>query len=104
MCLYLFVYMCSNIDIYVKQLCIHKARRDMLLTYEAKQRALGVPAETRCMKPFDSSLAGRSQDLDLGFAPKWEAMKWKTEPFTANLTFFARDLFRAFRTWRVDVQ
>ncbi|XP_035508478.1 dynein regulatory complex subunit 4 [Morone saxatilis] len=40
---------------------ISKARREMLLTYEAKQRAL---------KAFDSSLTGRSQDLDFGFALK----------------------------------
>ncbi|XP_044058676.1 dynein regulatory complex subunit 4 [Siniperca chuatsi] len=51
---------------------ISKARKDLLLTYEAKQRALGVPVEELCVKPFESSLAGKSleQDLGPGFSPK----------------------------------
>ncbi|KAE8297098.1 hypothetical protein D5F01_LYC03712 [Larimichthys crocea] len=39
---------------------ISQTCKDLLLTYEAKQRALGVPTEEICVKPFESSLAGRS--------------------------------------------
>ncbi|XP_039995733.1 dynein regulatory complex subunit 4-like [Xiphias gladius] len=35
-----------------KKAQIFKARKDLLLTYEAKQRALGVPVEELCLKPF----------------------------------------------------
>ncbi|XP_029318560.1 LOW QUALITY PROTEIN: dynein regulatory complex subunit 4 [Cottoperca gobio] len=41
-----------------KRAQISQARKDLLLTYEAKQRALGVPVEELCAKPFESSLAG----------------------------------------------
>ncbi|XP_070760216.1 dynein regulatory complex subunit 4 [Enoplosus armatus] len=59
-------------NLHYKKAQISKARKDLLLTYEAKQRALGVPVEELCVKPFESSLTGKSleQDLDLGFAPK----------------------------------
>nr|XP_046241703.1 dynein regulatory complex subunit 4-like [Scatophagus argus] len=43
-----------------KKAQISKARKDLLLTYEAKQRALGVPVEEICRKRFESSLAGKS--------------------------------------------
>ncbi|XP_029001219.1 dynein regulatory complex subunit 4-like [Betta splendens] len=43
-----------------KKALISKAREDLLLTYEAKQRALGVPVEELSVKPFESSLAGKS--------------------------------------------
>ncbi|XP_018523371.1 dynein regulatory complex subunit 4 [Lates calcarifer] len=55
-----------------KKAQISKARKDLLLTYEAKQRTLGVPVEEVCAKPFESSLTGKSlgQHLDLGFTLK----------------------------------
>lgn len=53
----------------MKQLCIWQARKDLLLTFEAKQRALGVPVEVLCVKPSDSSVAGKSLE-HLEFAPK----------------------------------
>ncbi|XP_040896212.1 dynein regulatory complex subunit 4-like [Toxotes jaculatrix] len=55
-----------------KKAQISKARKDLLLTYKAKQRDLGVPLEELCANPFESSLAGKSlgPDLDLGFAQK----------------------------------
>ncbi|KAK2858639.1 hypothetical protein Q5P01_003259 [Channa striata] len=34
-----------------------KARKDLLQTYEAKQRALGVPVEEFSAKPLESSTA-----------------------------------------------
>lgn len=36
---------------------IWQACQDLLLTYEAKQRALGVPVQELRVKPFESSLA-----------------------------------------------
>uniref|UniRef100_A0A3P8SZ37 Dynein regulatory complex subunit 4 n=1 Tax=Amphiprion percula TaxID=161767 RepID=A0A3P8SZ37_AMPPE len=47
----------SNIDqtalsgVIMKQMCILQARRDLLLTIEVKQRALGVPVEELCVNP-----------------------------------------------------
>ncbi|XP_070688286.1 dynein regulatory complex subunit 4-like [Pempheris klunzingeri] len=51
-----------------KKAQISKARKDLLLTYEAKQRAFGVSVEELRVKPFESSLNGKSveQDLNLG--------------------------------------
>ncbi|KAA8595585.1 dynein regulatory complex subunit 4 [Etheostoma spectabile] len=42
-----------------KKAQISQARKDLLLTYGAKQRASGVPAEELFVKPFESSLAGK---------------------------------------------
>ncbi|XP_076593709.1 dynein regulatory complex subunit 4-like [Chaetodon auriga] len=52
----------------IKKCQISQARKDLLLTYGAKQRALGVPVEELCVKPFESSLTGKSLEkhLDLG--------------------------------------
>ncbi|TDH17068.1 hypothetical protein EPR50_G00005090 [Perca flavescens] len=52
----------SNISIknlQYKKAQIAQARKDLLLTYEAKQRASGVPVEELFVKPFESSLAGK---------------------------------------------
>ncbi|XP_068435235.1 dynein regulatory complex subunit 4 isoform X2 [Clinocottus analis] len=38
-----------------KKAQLFQARKDLLLTYEAKQRALGVPVEELCIKPFEIS-------------------------------------------------
>lgn len=53
-------------------MCIWQARKDLQLTYEAKQRALGVPVEELCVKPFESTLTVKSlvEDLTVLFAPK----------------------------------
>ncbi|XP_038557095.1 dynein regulatory complex subunit 4 [Micropterus salmoides] len=53
-----------------KKAQVSKARTDLLLTYEAKQRALGVPLEERCVKPFESSIASRGLEQGLGFSLK----------------------------------
>ncbi|XP_070822846.1 dynein regulatory complex subunit 4 [Chaetodon trifascialis] len=52
----------------IKKAQIFQARKDLLLTYRAKQRALGVPVEELCVNPFESSLTGKSLEkhLDLG--------------------------------------
>ncbi|XP_026233528.1 dynein regulatory complex subunit 4-like isoform X2 [Anabas testudineus] len=59
----------SNIslkDLQCKKAQISKARKDLLLNYEAKQRALGVPVEELSAKPFEGTLAGQILQQDLG--------------------------------------
>ncbi|XP_034724931.1 dynein regulatory complex subunit 4 [Etheostoma cragini] len=45
-------------NLQLKKAQISQARKDLLLTYGAKQRASGVPVEELFVKPFESSLAG----------------------------------------------
>nr|XP_020463625.1 growth arrest-specific protein 8-like isoform X2 [Monopterus albus] len=65
---------CNNTikNLEYKKAQISKARNDLLLTYEGKLRALGVPVEELDAKPFESSPAGKSpgQDLDPDIATK----------------------------------
>ncbi|XP_030269345.1 dynein regulatory complex subunit 4 isoform X1 [Sparus aurata] len=51
-----------------KKAQISKAHKDLLLTFEAKQRAIGVPVEVLCVKPSDSSVAEKSLE-HLEFSP-----------------------------------
>jgi len=53
-------------------MCIRQARKDMLLTYEAKQRALGAFGGALFKAIWGQLLTGKSV-TDLGFVPKWEA-------------------------------
>ncbi|XP_037611286.1 dynein regulatory complex subunit 4-like [Sebastes umbrosus] len=47
-------------NLHYKKAQICQARKDLLLTYEAKRRALGVPVEELCVKPFESLPTGKS--------------------------------------------
>ncbi|XP_026175933.1 dynein regulatory complex subunit 4-like isoform X1 [Mastacembelus armatus] len=59
-------------DLQYKKAQISKAHKDLLLTFKARQRALGVPVEELGLKPFENSPAGKSlgQDFDLGIQNK----------------------------------
>lgn len=62
---------CSN-RTYMKQLCFLQAHKDLRLTYEAKQRTLGIPVGNICVNPLENAVKILEQDPtpDVDFAPK----------------------------------